>query len=143
MKLRNRVLVIAAVALAAICVSAVPAAAQAYRGSFTLTTDVTWQGLRFPAGEYTFQMDSVASPNRILLKGPKGYGFVSSIVADPDKASKESCLIIEHRGGTSIIREMYLAQLGMRLRYSVPKAPKNVELAQGPVTVERVLVAMK
>jgi hypothetical protein len=144
MKLRNRMLVIATVALAALCVSAVPAAAQAaFQGSFTLDHAVTWQGSTFPAGEYTFKMDSAARPNRILLKGPNGYGFVGSIVADNDKSSEESSLIIEHRGSTSIVRELYLAPLGMRLRYSVPKTPKEVELAQGPVTVERILVAMK
>src|SRR5260221_4074523 len=69
--LRNRMLVIAAFASAAVFASAIPASAQdACQGSFTLTHEVHWQNATLPAGDYTFQMKSVASPSRILLKGP-------------------------------------------------------------------------
>jgi hypothetical protein len=53
-------------------------------------------------------------------------------------------LTIEHRGGTSFVRSMYLAELGVELTYSAPKTPKqDVELAKGPVSTERVLIAKK
>ncbi len=93
-----------------------------------------------PAGNYTFQMKSVASPSRILLKGPNGYQFVSALVAD-EKASEQSMLVIENRGNRSTVSELRLSSIGLRLRYAVPKAPKDVELAQGPVTREEILVA--
>lgn len=141
--LRNRMLAVAAFAMAAICASSVPAAAQAFQGRFTLPNDVSWQGFTLPAGDYTFTMASAATPARIVLNGPKGYSFISALVADKGDVSEQSSLTIEHRGGTSIVRELYLAQLGVRLRYHVPKAPKDMELAQGPVTTERILVAMK
>ena len=77
--LRNRMLVIAAFASAAVFASAIPASAQdACQGSFTLTHEVHWQNATLPAGDYTFQMKSVASPSRILLKGPNGYQFISA-----------------------------------------------------------------
>jgi len=142
--LRCRMLVVSAVALAAVCTNAIPAFAQnAFQGSFTLPTEVRWQGATLPAGEYTFTMKSVTAPNLIVLDGPSGSSFVSAIVGDRDKISGPSVLIVEHRAGKSIVRELYMAQLGLRLRYAVPKAPKEAELAQAPVTTERILVAMK
>lgn len=140
--LRNRMLVGAAVALAAICASAVPAKAQAaFQGTFTLPNDVRWQGSMFPAGDYSFKMDSATTPARIIVKGPNGSAFVTALVADRAGVSEQSTLTIEHRGGSSVIRELYLAEIGLRLHYNVPKAPKDKELAQ--VTTERLLVAMK
>jgi hypothetical protein len=139
---KNRVLAIAAVGLFAICASAIPAAAQnVCAGSFTLQQEVRWQGATFPAGDYTFSMESVAS-HRITLHGPKGFAFVSAYVGDRDDISDRSVMTIEHRGGTSVVRELYLAPIGLRLKYSVPKRQKDQELAQGPATTEQVLVAM-
>lgn len=141
--LRNRMLAITALALAAICASALPAPAQdVCAGRFTLPSEVHWQGGTFPAGDYTFRMASVASPV-ITLKGPNGYEFVSAIVADKAAYGEQSILTIEHRGGKAFVRDMYLAQIGLRLQYRVPKAPKGELLALGPATTERILVAMK
>jgi hypothetical protein len=141
---RYRMLVVAAIALAAICASVVPAAAQnAFQGSFTLPTEVRWQGSTLPAGDYTFTMKTVDAPNLIILNGPNGSSFVSALVGDRDKISDGSVLIVEQRAGKSCVRELYMAQLGLRLRYAVPKAPKEAEIAQAPVTTERIFVAMK
>jgi hypothetical protein len=140
---KNRVLAIAAVGLFAICASAIPAAAQnVCGGSFTLQQEVRWQGATFPAGDYTFSMKSVAAPSVITLHGPNGFAFVSAIVGDRDDISDRSVMTIEHRGGASVVRELYLAPIGLRLKYSVPKRQKDQELAQGPATTEQVLVAM-
>ena len=142
--LRNRMLVIAALASAAICASAVPASAQGVcSGSFTLPNEVRWQGWTFPAGDYTFRMDSAAMPARIMLNGPKGYEFVSGVVADKDAGGGQSSLTIVHRGGRAFVRELYLASIGLRIHYGVPKASKEQLLARGPMTTERILVAMK
>lgn len=142
--LRVRMLTVAAVALAAFCASAIPAAAQAkFQGRFTLPNDVRWQGNTFKAGDYTFKMPSISTPHRITLDGPDGGAFVAAVVGNQAEVGTQSEMIIEHRGSQSYVRELYLAQLGLRLRYAVPKAPKEVELAQGPVTTETILIAMK
>ena len=141
---RNRMLVIAAVALAAISTSAPRAAAQAAAaGSFTLSHEVRWQASTLPAGDYTFTMDSAASPVRIKLHGPNGYEFVLAMVADNSVSGESSSLTIERRDGSPFVRELYLAPIGLRLKYHVPKASKESELARGPVTTEQILVAMK
>jgi hypothetical protein len=140
--LRNRMLAIAVFALAAVCASAIPAAAQpVVHGSFTLTHEVRWQNATLPAGHYSFEMNSLATPSTIILKGPNGSQFISALVAD-EKASEQSMLIVENRGASSVIRELCLASIGRSLRYAVPKAPKDVELAQGLVTREQILVAV-
>jgi len=140
--LRNRMLVIASFALAAVGASAIPAAAQdVCKGSFTLPHEVRWQNATLPAGDYTFEMKSLANPSLIVLKGPKGYSFVSAVVAD-QKASAQSMLIIESRGNTSTVTELRLSDIGRSLRYAVPKARKEVEVAQVPATREQILVAM-
>jgi hypothetical protein len=140
--LRNRMLVIAAVALAGVFASAVPAAAQnAFQGSFTLPYEVRWQNATLPAGDYTFDMKSMATPSRITVKGPNGSQFIAAIVAD-EKASERSMLVIEHRGNRAVVSELRLAEAGRTLRYSTPKAPKDVEIAQGPVTREQILIAV-
>jgi hypothetical protein len=134
--------VIAALALATVCASAVPASAQAaFKGSFTLSHKVRWHNATLPAGDYTFQMESLSTPVRITVKGPNGYQFITALVAD-EKAIGQSMLIVESRGNQSAVSELRLAPIGRSLRYAVPKAPKDVELAQGPVTREQILVAM-
>ena len=140
--LRNRILAIAGLGLFAICSSASQADAQAFGGSFTLPQEVRWQGATLPAGEYTFSMKSVETPSRITLHGPNGVAFISALVADRDNISDRSIMTIVHRGGESMVRELYLAPIGLSLKYAVPKPPKNQELAEGPATTEQILVAM-
>ena len=141
--LRNRMLVIAALALAAICASAVPASAQAVcAGSFTLPNEVRWQGWTFPAGDYTFRMDSVATA-RLTLKGPNGSAFVHAVVADKAAHGEQSTMTILRRGSRAVVHDLYLAQIGLRLEYRVPKATKGELIANGPATTESILIAMK
>jgi hypothetical protein len=141
--LRNRMLVIATFALAAVCASATPAAAQGvYKGSFILPHEVRWQNATLPAGDYTFELKSLSVPSLITLNGPKGYQLIPALVAN-EKDSEQSMLVIETRGSISAVTELHLSGIGRTLRYAAPKAPKDVELAQGPVTREQVLVAMK
>jgi len=141
--LRNRMPVIAALVLTAVCASATPATAQGvYKGSFTLPHEVRWQNATLPAGDYTFEMKSLEASSLIRINGPKGSQFIPALVAD-EKVTEQSMLVIETRGSISAVTELRLSGIGRTLRYAVPKAPKDVELAQGPVTREQVLVAMK
>lgn len=140
--LRNRLLVIAAFALAVVFASATPAAAQAvFHGSFTLSHEVRWQNATLPAGDYTFDMPSLKTPSLLTLKGPSGYVFITAIVTD-EKPVEQSTLIIENHGSRSDVSELRLADINRTLRYAVRKAPKEVEVAQAPVTREQIMVAM-
>jgi len=140
--IRNRMLVIAAFALAAVCVSVIPVSAQsAVKGSFTLPHEVQWQGATLPAGDYTFDMKSLGTPARIIIHGPNGFRFITALVAD-EKSSERSMLLVQQRGGKSVVSDLYLAEVGRCLRYAVPKSREDAEIAQAPASTERILVAV-
>ena len=140
--IRNRVLAIVAIGLATVSISAIPAAAQsAYKGSFTLPNDVRWQGKTLPAGDYTFSMKSAASPAIVELDGPNGGAFIAALTVDKAAAGDHSFMTLERRGGSSVVRDLYLAEIGIRVHYSVPKPDKDQQLAKGPLTTEQVLIA--
>jgi hypothetical protein len=138
----NRILTIVAIGLVAVCASPAPAAAQdAYNGRFTLTEDVRWSQAVLPAGEYTLSLKSASVPAQIILHGPNGFALVMTSTTDTKNSHAASSITVERVGGMRVVRDLYLAELGMDLRYSAPKLPHN-EIAQGPRTTEQVLVAM-
>jgi hypothetical protein len=141
----TRIIAIATFGLIAICASASSASAQnAFQGKFTLPNDVRWANTSLPAGDYTFSLNSPTMPGRVFLQGPNGGAFILTSVIDNRHEGDSSRLTIEHRGGVSFVRSMYLADLGVELTYSTPKTPKqDVELAKGPVSTEQVLIAKK
>ncbi len=142
----TRILAITAIALIAVCASATSAFAQnqnAFKGSFTLPNDVSWAGTKLPAGDYTFVMKSSALPAQIVLTGSNGSVFIQTGATDKRNDGESSVMTIEHRGGASFVRDLYLADLGVHLRYFAPSLPKNERrLAQGLASTEQVLVAM-
>ena len=138
--LRNRVLAIVVFALAGVFAGAVPVSAQsAAKGSFTLYHQVRWHNAMLEPGDYTFEIKSLAGP--MVLKGPNGAQFISALFVSGEKPTNQSMLVVENRGSESFVRELRLGPVGCSLRYSVPKAPKDIELAK--VTREHILVATK
>jgi len=78
------------------------------------------------------------------MQGPNGGAFILTSVIDERNEGDSSKLTIEHRGGTNFVRSMYLADLGVELTYRAPKTPKqDVVLAQGPASIEQILIAKK
>jgi hypothetical protein len=142
---RNRFLAMAVIGLVAIGTFVSQAAAQSNvsSGSFTLPYQVNWQGVVLPAGDYTFSLKSRALPILLDVRGPNGRAYIMATVRDQNKADQRSSLTIEGRGGTRFVREMYLADIDLRICYSIPKVPKSEkELAQGPATTEHVAVSI-
>ena len=142
---RNRFLAIAVVGLVAIGAFVSRAAAQSSsaRGSFTLPYEVNWKGVVLPAGDYTFSLESRALPAMVNVRGPNGGAFIMATVLYNKKTDERSSLTIEERGSTRFVRELYLAELDLRIGYSIPKIPNSEkELAQGPLTREHVLVSI-
>jgi hypothetical protein len=115
-------------------------AAPAFKGHFTLTNDVVWNGTELPAGKYDFTLESQAMPAKILLHGPNGYMWVLTSAASGKDRGEANTMTIEHRNGARFISELYLADLGIDLKYRAPKLNEKV-IAQGPVTVERIMIA--
>jgi hypothetical protein len=139
---RSRFLAMAAFGFLAVSACANTAAAQTrYEGKFTLPNEVRWQGRVMPAGDYTLSLNSIAPPAMLTLKGPNGAIFVPTMGISDKFAGQKSSLRIVRRGGIRFVEELYLAGLKVHLCYSVPKAPKEELLAQGPSVEEYVLIA--
>lgn len=142
MKNFARFFAIATLGLIAVCVSAKPAAAQAaFKGSFTLQSDVRWGQANLPAGDYTFTLASTAIPARIVVTGPNGSQFVMTSSTDNKKIDAPSSMQIVRRNGERSVRELYLADLHLVLNYQEQSKSKDKELAMGPVSTEQVLIA--
>jgi hypothetical protein len=138
----TRIFAVVAIAMVAACVAASPASAQsAYAGTFTLTQDATWGAAKLPAGEYSFVLESMAIPARIVVRGPNGYQFVTTVSSDRIGSGQSSNLKIQHSGAARFVSEINLAELKLRLRYQGPKLPKAEQLAMGPASTETVLIA--
>lgn len=131
-----------ALGLTVLFVSPRPATAQnAAEGSFTLQNEVRWQNAVLPAGDYTFAMKSLAAPKLIQLRGPNGGAFVTIVGSSLRHEEGPSELVVETRGSSRYVRELYLAELGVRLRYAVPKIPQDQMIAQGPAKTEHILIS--
>ena len=140
--LRHRILVLTTLTLAVLGANAIPAAAQAdlYKGSFTLPVAAEWPNTRLPAGHYTFSMKSVDFPVRIRVEGENGTVYVVSVGTSQRDSGDNSFLILEQRGDSKFVRELYLAQIGLHVRYYVPAQSKEDLLAKGPAKTERVSI---
>lgn len=115
-------------------------AAPVFKGQFTLTNDVVWNGKELPAGNYDFTLNSTALPARILLHGPNGYMLVLTSAMSGKDRGETNTLTVERINGTRYISDLYLADLGMDLRYRAPKLNQKL-IAQGPMTIEHIAVA--
>jgi hypothetical protein len=93
------------------------------------------------AGSYTFIFSTTPRPNRMIITGPHGFELDLSSAMIYRKTDQPSNLILERHFGTSFVRELYLADLGLHLRYDIPKAKDEKELAQGPASTEQFLIA--
>jgi hypothetical protein len=63
---------------------------------------------------------------------------------DSEQSKESSKLKIEHRDGTDYVQDLYLAQLGLHVRYAVPKPSKSEHmLAKRQASQDRVTVAIR
>jgi hypothetical protein len=140
---RVHIFTAAVLSLLAVWASAKPAAAQAYKGSFTLPTEVRWQNAVLPPGEYTFSMESAALPSTIVIRGNNKSAVVMTVGHSGKPMETPSRLSIERRGQTRFVRELYLAEIHLHLFYAVPKSEDSELLAQGPAATEQILLAKR
>jgi len=142
--LRNRVLTLVAAGLLSIGLGASASQAQAvYKGSFTLDHSIRWQNATMPAGDYTFTVESTTRSKPVLVTGPAGSVFQLPLVTSQGKIGDKSVLKLEWRGDNLCVREMDLAEVGLNIRYHVPKATESDKLlAKAQTGTEQVLIAM-
>jgi hypothetical protein len=142
--IRNRILTVVAVGLLSVAFGASASQAQAiYKGSFTLDHTIRWQKSTMPAGDYTFTVASTSRNQPVTVTGPDGSVFQLPMVVSNTKITEKSVLKLEWRGEDMFVREMDLGQVGLNIRYHVPKASADDKLlAKNHDGSEQILIAM-
>lgn len=101
----------------------------AFKGTFTLQSEIHWGVATLPAGDYSFTLDRPGGMITIS-SGTKGVAMVlTSGVSD---AKSDRCEMILDDGA---VREVNLPQLGVSLHYRSPNprrrsAPQEVEASR-------------
>ncbi len=142
--LRNRILTLVGIGVLGIGISAAATPAQStYQGSFKLDHSIRWQLSTLPAGDYTFTMPTESRRAPMTVTGPNGSVFQLPMVISDAKMGTPSALKLEWRGDTLCVRELNLGEVGLNIRYHLPKVADSENLlAQGPARTEEVLIAM-
>jgi hypothetical protein len=139
----NRIAVLVAFSIFAVCAAGTPAVAQdAYRGTFTLPQEVKWQGNTIPAGTYTFAMASAAVPARIIVRGETGSRIILTSSTGQDRSTGPSVMTLGRRHGQLYVQDIFLSELNMDLHFVAPKSQESRELAQGTTDTQQILVAL-
>jgi hypothetical protein len=114
------------------------ASAQEAHGKFTLTHDVHWQTALVPAGEYRFSFDANGPAGVLVLSklsGARG-GFLMTVHdTDEIRGSGPGLLLLESTSGGSYVSALQLPEVGMTLRFVVPAASAEKQMARA-VTAE-------
>jgi hypothetical protein len=118
-------------ALVALCIGAGAAQAQTYKGRFTLTAPVKWDQANLPAGQYTLTLTSSPSGQKFgIVRSESAHIAVMVMpqVGTQEESPAASELRIQGVGGESVVRSLYISDLGLVYNFPVPKnARKNIE----------------
>jgi hypothetical protein len=121
--------------------SASLASAQEYQGKFTLPFEARWGKAVLPAGDYSFCVNPSAPPYTVLVsqEGRGGAFIEANVGATRGEVADSSALIAVRNAGSYRIRALRLAEAGVVLEYTPPKAESQL-LAQQPELFQRVPV---
>ena len=130
------------VAVAAVCWCASLASAQsAIRGEFTLPFEARWGQAVLPAGEYSFNLQSIRAPEVIQIRGEGKSVLVMAQGASDAPTSNDSALVLAQDGATYVVRSLRLAPLGITLAYA-PHKGKSQSVAMAPERTQRLPVRL-
>jgi hypothetical protein len=120
--------------------SASLARAQEYEGKFTLPFEAHWGTAVLPAGDYSFRVNPGEEPcMALVIQGRQGLALIMANSAAKGEVAGSTALIAVRSAGSYRIRALRLAEAGVVLEYSPPKAERQL-LAQQPVLLQRVPV---
>lgn len=133
----------AVLALLTTCIGVSLASAQTAAGKFNLPFEVRWGQAVLAPGNYSFTVNSSGSPpiNTVLVRGENGSSRMIVPMAHDYSFSGKNEMIVERQGGRGMIRTLRLADVGLVLFYSAPKAETQI-LTQAPVLTQRLPILM-
>jgi hypothetical protein len=127
-------------ALALLVMALAPASASAqsvFKGHFTLPVETVWGSAILPAGEYSFTMESLASPYTITVRGENNTAMINVTGGiKQHEGTGQSVLVIARRNGRAAVNRVYLEPLGTTFYYG-PEKGESRFLAEGPNLMER------
>jgi len=127
-------------AVLAAALSASLASAQEYEGKFTLPFETRWGTAVLPAGDYTFRVNASQAPCMVSVSQDQQIvALVLTSSTTRGEVAGSSALIAVRNAESYRIRALRLAEVGVVLEYTPPKAERQL-LAQQPVLFQRVPV---
>jgi len=126
-------------AVLAVGLSASLANAQEIEGKFTLPFEASWGKTVLPAGDYSFRVNPSLGSSCIVTvsQGRHGVALIVANSATRSEMAGSSALIAVRSAGSYRIQALRLAEAGVVLEYTPPKAPRPI-LAEQPVLLQRV-----
>jgi hypothetical protein len=127
-----------------------------FSGAFTLPFNAQWGPVSLPAGEYKLYYGRLndGGPALVEVVGKEKrtpHAFILPQGASDAKATK-SALVCVREGGAGIIRALEMPQIGEAVNFRMPRGTqlvahqsngsKNVELAQGPMLIQRIPITL-
>ncbi len=127
-------------ALLAVLASAGVMSAEDWYGQFTVEKQVNWGSATLPPGNYTFKLNTVASPYTVKIEGkPEGAVYVFAVGMTTSPLGSQSSLLVLRRGGKGIVRSLYIAKDGKTFTYFMPKGELPI-MASEPLLIQRIPV---
>jgi hypothetical protein len=161
MKTIRNLVTLAGLSVVFFALSATGARAQSLKtphisGTFTLPFNAQWGPVTLPAGEYKLYYGRLydGGPALVEVIGKENrspHAFILPQGASDATATK-SALVCVREGNAGVIRALELPQIGEALNFRMPrhtqlmahqsKGSKNIELAQGPMLIQRIPITL-
>jgi hypothetical protein len=127
-----------------------------FSGTFTLPFNAQWGRTILPAGEYKLYYGRLfeGGPAMVEVVGKENRTPHALILPQSvsDASATKSALVCVREGGAGIIRALEMPQIGEAVNFSMPRGTqlmahrqngsKNIELAQGPMLIQRIAITL-
>lgn len=128
-----------------------------FSGTFTLPFEAQWGPVTLSAGEYSLYYGRLngGGPAMVEVVGKEDRNPHAFILAQgvSDASIKKSALVCIREGNAGIIRVLEIPQLGQAVGFKMPRGVelraqknngnRNVEVAGGPMLLQRIPVTLK
>jgi hypothetical protein len=128
-----------------------------FAGTFTLPFEAQWGPATLPAGEYSLYYghltDGGSAMVEVIGKANRTPHALILSQGVSDASIKESALVCIREGDVGIVRVLEIPQLGEAVQFSMPRGTqlmaqksngnKNVQIAGGPMLIQRIPVTLK
>ena len=161
MKIIRNLVTLAGLSLVVLALGATSARAQSLRstnftGTFTLPFEVQWGHTILPAGDYSLYYGRLfaGGPALVEVKGKKDRSPHVYVLPQGvnDVSTTKSALVCIREGGAGIVRVLEMPEINEAVTFKMPSGAqlmanqhngnKNVEVAGGPMLIQRIPVTL-